>query len=170
MHLARAAATWPMFAASVCFTTAFFISMTRLPLNAARPDSHVRDDLFPHFVYGGSWSTSSSCSSRPSLRVKVPNRQLFHATAISVSATALVVFGLLDLARSRLRVRLDRRLSREQLPKLDRTIRRDGASNRTTGRSSDPGPAAAAILRRSAVRQSGRSVYLREGETQSTHL
>ena len=152
------AATWPMFAASVCFTTAFIISMTRYRLMQLDQIltsgmiyfliSFMAALVYVVIVFLATLFTGKGTES-----------SLFHA--ISVSAAALVVFGLLDLARSRLRVTLDRRLSREQY-QLDRTIRRMGQAIEQLV---DPPTLARRLLQSSAevLSVSQGAVYLREG-------
>lgn len=153
------AATWPMFAASVCFTAAFIISMTRYRLM----------DLDQILTSGMIYFLISCLAGLVYVIVvfvatlltgKGAESSLFQA--ISVSTTALLVLSLLDIARSRLKKTLDRRLSREKT-QLDRTIRRLGQA---IDQLVDPTTLARRLLHSSAevLCVSRASVYLREGE------
>ena len=153
------AATWPMFAASVCFTTAFIVSITRYRL------MHLEQILTSGMIY-----FLISC-----LAGLIYYAIVFLATlltgkraessfsqAVLLSTTALVVLCLLDLGRSRLKRTLDRRLSRDK-HQLDRTIRRMG---RAIEQLIDPPTLARRLLHSSAEVLSvvRGSVYLREGD------
>jgi transcriptional regulator with GAF, ATPase, and Fis domain len=153
------AATWPMFAASVCFTAAFIISITRYRL------MHLEQILSSGMVY-----FLISC-----LAGLIYYGVVFLATlltgkraessfsqAVLLSTTALVMICLLDIGRSRLKRTLDRRLSREKY-QLDRTIRRMG---RAIEQLIDPPTLARRLLHSSAevLSVTRGSVYLREGE------
>jgi transcriptional regulator with GAF, ATPase, and Fis domain len=116
------AATWPMFAASVCFTAAFIISFLRYRL--MQLDQMLSSGLVYFFVsflavlvyyavvFVGMYAMGGHFGS--------PLSQ-----ALSVSTTALMLMFLLDLARRRLKKVLDRRLNREKFL-LDRTLQRMG--------------------------------------------
>ncbi|HEV8062264.1 MAG TPA: sigma 54-interacting transcriptional regulator, partial [Gemmataceae bacterium] len=153
------AATWPMFAASVCFTLAFIISITRYRL------MHLEQILSSGMVY-----FLISCLAGLIYYVVVflatlltgKRAESSFSQAVLLSTTALVVLCLLDMARSRLKRTLDRRLSREK-HQLDRTIRRMGQAIEQL---IDPPTLARKLLHSSAevlavVRG---SVYLREGD------
>ena len=148
-----------MFAASVCFTAAFIISITRYRL------MHLEQILTSGMVY-----FLISC-----LAGLIYYAIVFLATlltgkraessfsqAVLLSTTALVVLCLLDMGRSRLKRTLDRRLSREK-HQLDRTIRRMGQAIEQL---IDPPTLARRLLHSSAEVLSvvRGSVYLREGE------
>src|SRR5262249_34774440 len=119
------AATWPMFAASVCFTMAFAISITRYRL--MQLDQIVTSGMV-YFVLsflGGLWyfvvffvrllvGGVIRANDLPSLPQAVP-----------VVATTFVFLLILDLMRGRARRALDRRFYKEKY-KLDRTLQRMG--------------------------------------------
>ena len=116
------AATWPMFAASVCFTGAFAVSITRYRLMQLDQLVSSGHGLLPHqlpgaavyyvLVFAGTLVVGGQGVAGPSLE-----------QAFWVSGTALVLMVGLDLARSRLRRALDRRFRREKT-QLDRTLHR----------------------------------------------
>jgi transcriptional regulator with GAF, ATPase, and Fis domain len=153
------AATWPMFLASVCFTVAFVISITRYRL--MQLDLIITSGVvyfiisflavvvyyavvFASVLLVGSWSGS------------------LLSQTLSVSTSALVLMLLLDVARSRLKKVLDRRLHREKT-QIDRTLRLMGQA---IDQLVDPPTLARQLLQALAeVLGVGRgSVYLREGE------
>jgi transcriptional regulator with GAF, ATPase, and Fis domain len=152
------AATWPMFFASVCFTGAFVVSITRYRLMEL--DQIVSSGMV-YFVISflavlvyyvvvcvGVFVVGSRFGS--------PLSQ-----ALSVSTTALVLILLLDLARSRLKKVLDRRFYREK-HQLDRTLRRMGQAIEQLV---DPTTLARHLLHALAelLNISRAAVYLREG-------
>jgi transcriptional regulator with GAF, ATPase, and Fis domain len=153
------AATWPMFAASVCFTLAFIISITRYRL------MHLEQILSSGMVY-----FLISCLAGLIYYVVVflatlltgKRAESSFSQAVLLSTTALVVLCLLDLARSRLKRTLDRSLSRQK-HQLDRTIRRMGQAIEQL---IDPPTLARKLLHSSAEVLSvvRGAVYLREGE------
>ncbi len=121
-HFAGGGATWPMFAASVCVTAAFTISITRYRL--MQLDKLISSGMtyfvgvflagliYYGLVFTGMLLVGSRFSDGPSL-----------GQALTVSSTALVLLLVLDLARSRLKSALDRHFRKEKLS-LDRTLQR----------------------------------------------
>ncbi|MFL5241113.1 MAG: sigma 54-interacting transcriptional regulator [Gemmataceae bacterium] len=119
---ASGAATWPMFAASVCLNLAYAVSITRYRLMQLDQliSSGVVYFLFSFLaglvyyllVLVGVLLVGSQVIAVPSL-----------SQAIWVSTTALVLMVVLDLVRGRLRKALDHRFRREKY-QLDRTLRR----------------------------------------------
>ncbi|HVS34930.1 MAG TPA: sigma 54-interacting transcriptional regulator, partial [Gemmataceae bacterium] len=120
------AATWPMFAASLCLTVAFTISITRYRL--MQIDQLLSSGVI-YFVlsflaglvyYGlafvGLFLVNSRGAEGPSL-----------VQALFVSSTALVLLVALDLARGRVKSALDKHYRREK-HQLDRTWRRMSAA------------------------------------------
>jgi len=152
------AATWPMFLASVCFTVAFVISITRYRL--MQLDQIVSSGVvyfiisflavlvYYAVVFAGMFLAGSRSGS--------PLSQ-----ALSVSTTALVLMLLLDLARSRFKKVLDRRLHREKT-QIDRTLRRMGQAIEQLV---DPPTLARQLLQASTevLSVTRGCVYLREG-------
>ncbi len=114
------AATWPMFAASVCFTGSFAISITRYRLMqldqlissgmAYFLVSGVAAAVYYLLVFAGALIIGGPGLTGPSLE-----------QAFLVSGVALVMTAGLDLARSRLRRALDRRYRRDKT-QLDHTL------------------------------------------------
>jgi transcriptional regulator with GAF, ATPase, and Fis domain len=157
---AKGAATWPMFAASVCFTAAFVISITRYRLMELDQllSSGVRYFLISFLaglvyyavVFAGAFIFSRVIVG-PSL-----------TQALTVSTTALVLMLVLDLARSRLKRALDRRFSRQKVH-LDRTLQRMGQAIEQLV---DPPTLAQGLLQACAelLGVPRGAVYLREGE------
>jgi transcriptional regulator with GAF, ATPase, and Fis domain len=155
------AATWPMFAASVCFTAAFAISITRYRL--MQLDQIVSSGMVYFVISGlaglvyyavvflGTLVVGQRVISELSLR-----------QAFLVSTTALVLMVVLDLARSRLKRALDRRFYREK-HQLDRTLRRMGQAIEQLV---DPPTLARRLMQASAelLGVSRGAVYLREGQ------
>jgi transcriptional regulator with GAF, ATPase, and Fis domain len=152
------AATWPMFAASVCFTAAFTISITRYRL--MQLDQIVSSGMIYFaisFVTGlgyyavvfvgmllAGWRSGSLLSQ-----------------ALLVSTTTLVLLFILDIVRGRFKRALDRRFYREKY-QLDRTLRRMGQAIEQLV---DPPTLARQLLQASAevLGVSRGAVYLREG-------
>jgi transcriptional regulator with GAF, ATPase, and Fis domain len=152
------AVTWWMFAASVCFTVAFVISMTRYRL--MQLDQIVTSGMvyfaisflaalvYYAVVFLGTlivgWQSGSVLSQ-----------------ALTVSATALLLLVCLDFVRGRLKKQLDYRFHREK-HKLDRTLQRMG---RAIEQLVDPPTLAKRLLQASTevLNVSRGSVYLREG-------
>jgi transcriptional regulator with GAF, ATPase, and Fis domain len=152
------AATWPMFAASVCFTVGFTISITRYRL--MQLDQILSSGVIYFaisFVAGLGYyavvfvGTLLAGRHSPSLL----------SPALSVSITTLVLLLILDLVRSRFKKALDRRFYREKY-QLDRTLRRMGHAIEQLV---DPPTLAHQLLQASAeLLGVGRgAIYLREG-------
>ncbi|MFN4259315.1 MAG: sigma 54-interacting transcriptional regulator [Gemmataceae bacterium] len=155
------AATWPMFAASACFTVAFTISITRYRLMEL--DKLIGSSMFyflVSFIAGlvyyalvfiGMLVVGSRVIPGPSL-----------GQALWVSSTALVLMLILDLARNRLRKVLDRRFSREK-NQLDRTLQR---LSRAIAQLVDPPTLARRLLHAAAelLGVTRGAVYLPEGD------
>ena len=154
------AATWPMFAASVCLTVAFAVSITRYRLMELDQiitsgvgyflTSFVVGVIYYAVVFLGTLAFSQVIAS-PSL-----------TQALTVSTTALVWMLALDLARSRVKKVLDRRFSREKY-QLDRTLQRMGQAIEQLV---DPSTLAKRLLQASTdlLGVPRGAVYLREGE------
>ena len=116
------AATWPMFAASLCLTVAFTISITRYRLMQIDQLlssgviyfllSFLAGLVYYGLAFVGLFVVNSRGGEGPSL-----------VQAFLVSGTALVLLVALDLTRGRLKVVLDRHFRREK-HQLDRTWRR----------------------------------------------
>ena len=114
--------TWPMFAASVCLTAAFTISITRYRL--MQLDQIVSSGMvffllsslaglaYYAVVFAATFFSSQWIATGP------PWLQ-----ALAVSGVALVLLLTLDLIRGRIRRVLDRRFYRDKY-QLDRTLRR----------------------------------------------
>jgi transcriptional regulator with GAF, ATPase, and Fis domain len=154
-------ALWPMFAASVCFTCAFTVSITRyrlLQLDQLLTSgvayflvSALAALVYYSLVFAGTLIMGTHGESGPSIE-----------QAFWVSGSALVLTAGLDLARSRLRRALDRRYRRDKT-QLDRTLDRMGEA---IGQLVDP-PALAQRLLHAAADLFGvasGTVYLRQGE------
>jgi transcriptional regulator with GAF, ATPase, and Fis domain len=155
------AATWPMFAASVCFTVAFTISITRYRL--MQLDQLLSSGMvyflisflaglgYYTVVFLGMLLVGSQIILEPSLQ-----------QAFWVSTTALVLLVVLDLFRSRLKKVLDRRFDREKY-QLDRTLRRMGQAIEQLV---DPPTLARRLLQACAdlLNVARGAVYLREGD------
>jgi transcriptional regulator with GAF, ATPase, and Fis domain len=117
------AATWPMFAASVCLTGAYAVSITRYRLMELDKIisssvgyfliSFAAGVVYFVIVFLGT-VVFTQVPAGPSL-----------SQALTVSTTALVLMLVLDLARSRLRKVLDRRFNLQK-HQLDRTLQRMG--------------------------------------------
>jgi transcriptional regulator with GAF, ATPase, and Fis domain len=151
------AATWPMFAASVCLTVAFAISITRYRLMEL--DQLVSSGVVYFLI--------SFLAGLVYYAVVLIGMLIFQAQpklseALTVSTTALVLMLVLDLARSRLKKVLDRRYFREK-SQLDKTLQRLGEAIQQLV---DPPALAKRLLQASSellgvVRG---AVYLRQGE------
>jgi transcriptional regulator with GAF, ATPase, and Fis domain len=154
-------ATWPMFAASVCFTIAFTISITRYRL--MQLDQIVSSGVgyflvsflavlvYYAVVFIGTFVFRQVLAG-PSL-----------AEALRVSTTALLLMVVLDRFRARIKKVLDRRYSRNK-SQLDRTLQR---LSQAVEQLVDP-PALAKKLLQATSELLGvahGSVYLRSGET-----
>jgi transcriptional regulator with GAF, ATPase, and Fis domain len=157
------AATWPMFAASVCLTVAFAISITRYRLMEL-------DQLISSGVV---YFLISFLAGLVYYAVFFIGTLLFQAQpklseALTVSTTALVLMLGLDLARSRLKKVLDRRYFREK-SQLDKTLQQLGQAVQQLV---DP-PALAKRLLHASTELLGvarGAVYLRQGEPPTYQL
>ncbi len=112
-------ATWPMFAASVCFTAAFTVGITRYRL--MQLDQLITSGMvyfLISFLAGLVYYAVVFVGMLVSL-VKEPSL----GQALSVSTTALVLLLALDLVRGRVKRALDRRFDRQK-DQLDRTLER----------------------------------------------
>jgi transcriptional regulator with GAF, ATPase, and Fis domain len=155
------AALWPMFAASVCFSGSFTVSITRYRLLqldqlisagvAYFLVSGTAAAVYYALVFVGTLVLGSRGAAGPSLE-----------QAFWVSGGALVLTVGLDLARSRLLRALDRRFRRDKT-QLDRTLQRLGTAIEQLV---DPPTLARRLLHAAADLlgvQAG-AVYLRDGE------
>jgi transcriptional regulator with GAF, ATPase, and Fis domain len=154
------AATWPMFAASVCLTVAYAVSITRYRLMEL--DQIVSSGLGYFLI---SFAAGVIYFAVVFLGTVVSKQMIAGPSlsqALTVSTTALVLMLVLDLARSRLRKVLDRRFSREK-HQLDRTLQHMG---RAIEQLVDPPTLAQRLLQASAdlLGVSRGAVYLRQGE------
>src|SRR4029079_8802603 len=166
-ELTGGAALWPMFAASVFFTAAFAISITRYRLLQLQ---HLLSSGMAYFlvstlaalvyyvlVFAGTLIMGRQGESSPSLE-----------QAFWVSGSALVLTTGLDLARSSLRRALHRRYRRDKT-QLDRTLDRLGEAIEQLV---DP-PALALRLLHAATDLFGVSsgaVYWRQGDPPRLHV
>lgn len=161
LEMTGGAALWPMFAASVCFTGAFAISITRyrlLQLDQLLTSgvayflvSALAALTYYVLVFAGTLIMGTKGESGPSVE-----------QAFWVSGSALVLTIGLDFARSRLRRALDRRYRRDKT-QLDRTLDRLGEAIEQLV---DP-PSLALRLLHAAADLFGVSsgvVYLRQGD------
>jgi transcriptional regulator with GAF, ATPase, and Fis domain len=154
------AATWPMFAASVCFTLAFAVSITRYRL--MQLDQIVGSGMiyflisflaglaYYAVVFAGTLLVGRQVMGGPSL-----------GQALIVSTTALVLTLVLDLVRNRFKKLLDRRFRRDKVH-LDRTLQKMGQAIEQLV---DPQTLARRLLQTSAelLSVSRGAVYLRDG-------
>jgi transcriptional regulator with GAF, ATPase, and Fis domain len=157
----KGAATWPMFAASVCFTAAFAVSITRYRLMQLDQlissgvsyflISFLAGLLYYGVVFFGMTLVGSQVMPGPSL-----------GQALSVSSTALILLLVLDLARTRLKRALDRHFRREK-HQLDRTLKR---MSQAIEQLVDPSALARRLLQTSAelLGVSQGAVYVRQGD------
>jgi len=152
------AATWPMFAASVCLTVAFTISITRYRL--MQLDQLISSGMI-YFAISFVAGLGYYAVVFVAMFVAGTRSGSLLSQALSVSTTTLVLLFILDLARSRLKKALDHRFSREK-HQLDRTLRRMGHA---VEQLVDP-PTLARQLLQASVEVLGPqrgAVYLREG-------
>jgi transcriptional regulator with GAF, ATPase, and Fis domain len=161
------AATWPMFAASICLTAAFVFSITRYRLMEL--DQLVSSGATYFLI---SFLAAALHYSLALLVTLVFYQQFVHGPSfretLTVSLTVLVLTVLLDVARGRVRKALDRRFSREKY-QLDVTLKRMG---RAVGQLVDP-PTVAQRLLQATTELLGvvrGAVYLREGEPPAFRL
>jgi transcriptional regulator with GAF, ATPase, and Fis domain len=155
------AATWPMFAASVCVTAAFTVSITRYRLMQLDQlissgmvyfvISSLAGAVYYGVVFAGVLLVGSRGMAGPSL-----------GEALGASTTALVLMLVLDLIRGRLQAALARHFRREK-HQLDRTLRR---LSQAIEQLVDPPTLARHLLQTSAelLGAGGGAVYLRQGE------
>lgn len=157
----RGAATWPMFLASVLFTGAFAVSITRYRLMQLDQlissgvsyflVSFLAGLLYYALVFVGMLVVGSRVNPGPSL-----------GQALWVSSTALVLMLVLDLVRSRFKRALDRHFRKEK-HLLDRTLKRMGQA---IDQLVDP-PALARRLLETSTELLGcgsGAIYLRQGD------
>lgn len=155
------AATWPMFAASACFTAAFTISITRYRLMEL--DQIIGSGL-GYFVV--SCLAGLAYYGVVFLGMLLVGTQVFAGpslpAALAVSTTALVLAVVRDLARDRFKKVLDRRFRREK-HHLDQTLQQMG---QTLERLVDPPALARRLLQASAelLGVPNGFVFLREGD------
>jgi transcriptional regulator with GAF, ATPase, and Fis domain len=159
------AGTWPMFTASVCFTAAFAISITRyrlMQLDQILTSGMVYFVL--SFLAGMVYYVVVFVGMLVSGVIRAPS----FTEALSFTTTVLVFLLLLDVVRGRLKKVLDRRFAREK-HQLDRTLRRMGQAIEQLV---DPPTLARRLLQASAelLNVSRGAVYLREGEAPVYHL
>ncbi|MCS6851705.1 MAG: sigma-54 dependent transcriptional regulator [Gemmataceae bacterium] len=155
------AATWPMFAASLFFTGAFTVSITRYRLMQLDQIissgmtyfliSFLAGVVYYGLVFLGLLLVGSQVISGPSLE-----------QALWVSSTALILMIVLNLVRSRITKALDRHFDREKR-QLDRTLQQLG---QTVEQLVDPPTLAQRLLHASAdlLGVSRGAVYLAEGD------
>jgi transcriptional regulator with GAF, ATPase, and Fis domain len=159
-------ATWPMFCASVCFTVAFAVSITRYRLMEL--DQLISSGMIYFLItclvgvgyYGVVFVGTlvfNQVLAGPPLK-----------EALMASSTALVVLLLIDLARSRVKKALDRRFSREKF-QLDHTLQRMGQA---IAQLVDPPTLAQRLLSALAdlLGVPRGAVYLRDGEPSTYRL
>jgi transcriptional regulator with GAF, ATPase, and Fis domain len=154
------AATWPMFLASVCFTAAFAISITRYRLMQLDQligsgvtyflISSVFGVVYYAVVFTSMWA--------------VGNHQMNLGPvgqALGVSGTVLVLLIVFDIIRGRLKKALDHHFRREKF-QIDRTLRR---MSQAIERLVDPPTLARRLLHTSAelLGANKGAVYLRDG-------
>jgi len=156
----RGAVTVPMFAASVCLTVAFTISITRYRLMQL---DQILSSGVGYFLM--SFLAGLLYYGLVFLLMVILGNQVIpwpsSSTALWVCSTALVLLVLLDLARGRLRRALDRHFRREKHG-LDRTLRR---MSQAIEQLVDPPVLARRLLQTSAelLGTPRGSVYLRQG-------
>ena len=155
------AATWPMFAASVCLTVAFAVSITRyrlMQLDQLLSSgmvyfllSFLAGLVYYALAFLALFLVNSRGGEVPSL-----------TQALLVSGTALLLLTALDLVRGRLKSVLDRHFRREK-HQLDRTWRR---MSEAIEQLVDSPTLARRLLQTSAelLGTAGGAVYLRQGD------
>ncbi len=152
------AGLWPMFAASVCFTIAFAISIMRYRL--MQLDQLMTSGMMYFlisFAAGVVYYVVVLIGMLLSGVIQAPT----FLQAVVFSTTALVFLLSLDLARSGFKKVLDRRFNRQKL-QLDRTLHRLGE---TIEQLVDPPTLARRLLHAAAdlLGVSSGAVYLQEG-------
>jgi transcriptional regulator with GAF, ATPase, and Fis domain len=160
------AATWPMFAASLCITVAFAVSITRYRLMELDQlvssgfiyflISFVAGLVYYGLVFAGMVFVDSQVGTSPMGHV------------LAVSTTALVLMLALDLVRGRLRRALDRHF-RQQKHQLDRIVRR---MSQAIEQLVDPPTLGRRLLHTTAelLNVMRGAVYLRQGDPPLYHL
>jgi transcriptional regulator with GAF, ATPase, and Fis domain len=154
------AATWPMFAASICLTVAFAVSITRYRLMEL--DQIITSGVGYFLISFGAGVAYYAVVFLGALAFSQVVAGPSLTQALTVSTTALLLMLVLDLARSRVKKVLDRRFSREKY-QLDRTLHRMGQAIEQLV---DP-PALARRLLQASTDLLGvprGAVYLREGD------
>lgn len=114
-------ATWPMFAASVCLTSAFIISITQYRLMEL--DQLISSSVLYFLI---SFLIGLVYYAVVILGTLIFNQVLASpplSEALRASTVALLLMVVMDLARSRFKSALDRRFNREKYH-LDRTLQR----------------------------------------------
>lgn len=159
-------ATWPMFAASLCITVAFVVSITRYRLMEL--DQIVSSGAVYFFI---SFLVGLGYYGVVVLGTLLFNRVLAGpplSESLTAGTIALVLLVLLDLARTRLRRALDRRFHREKYH-LDRTLQR---MSEAVHQLVDPPTLVQRLLYASAdlLGVMRGAVYLRQAETGSYRL
>jgi transcriptional regulator with GAF, ATPase, and Fis domain len=156
------AATWPMFAASVCLTAAYAVSITRYRLmELDKLISSGASYFFIVFLAGLVHYGVVLLGTLVFYQQFASGGPTFTET-LTVSLTVLVLMLVLDLVRSRLRRALDRRFSREKY-QLDVTLQRMGEA---VGQLVDPPTVAQRLLQASSelLGVAHGAVYLRHGD------
>jgi transcriptional regulator with PAS, ATPase and Fis domain len=156
-------ATWPMFGASVCFTLAFAISITRYRL--LQLDQILSSGAVYFLLSISAGLVYYAVAFAGVLAANLVGAQLPGTSlgeTIWVSASALLFLLMLNLARGRINKAFDRRFYRHK-HQLDRTLQRLGA---VIEQLVDPPTLARRLLQASAdlLTASSGSVYLCEGE------
>lgn len=158
------AATWPMFAASVCITISFAVSFTRYRL--MQLDQIVSSGAVYFLIsslavvlYYGVVFAGMHIADLVGSQVSPGNSWL---QMLGVGAAFLGLMLILDLVRNRLKRALDRRFYREKY-QLDRTLRR---MSEAIEQLVDPPTLARRLLQASAdlLNVSRGAIYLREGD------
>lgn len=155
------AATWPMFAASVCFTLAFAFSITRYRL--MQLDQIITSGMIYFmlsFLAGLVYYIVVFVGMLVSGVIRISDLPSL-AQAVPVVTTAFLLLLMLDLVRGRVKKALDRRFYKEKY-KLDRTLQRMGQAIEQL----DDSPTLARRLLQATGEILGVSrgaVYLREG-------
>ncbi|MCI0458836.1 MAG: sigma 54-interacting transcriptional regulator [Gemmataceae bacterium] len=160
------AATWPMFAASVCLTVAFAVSITRYRLMEL--DQVISSGMvyfLISFLAGLAYYAVVFLGTLL-FQHAIAGPSLSHA--LTVSTTALVLMLVLDLARSRVMRALDRRFHRQKY-QLDITLQRMGQAVQQLV---DPPTLVNRLLHSSAdlLGVSRGAVYLREDDPERYRL
>jgi transcriptional regulator with PAS, ATPase and Fis domain len=155
--------TWPMFGASVCFTLAFAISITRYRL--LQLDQIVSSGAVYFLLSITAGLVYYAVAFAGVLAANLLGAQLRGTSlgeTVWVSASALLLLLVLNLARGRINKAFDRRFYRHK-HQLDRTLQRLGA---VIEQLVDPPTLARRLLQASAdlLTASGGAVYLAEGE------